>query len=85
MGAAGACACAGRGDGHAAVVEGCLGVILGMSAEPPNGAHAAFGAGGEVAVRPQVQEVVQSFAALLCPQQRMATGSLSAPTSTETL
>lgn len=85
MGAAGACACAGRGDGHAAVVGGCLGVILGMSADPPNGAHAAFGAGGEVAVRPQVQEVVQSFAALLCPQQRMATGSLSAPTSTETL
>lgn len=52
MGAARACACAGSGDRPAAVVRGCLGVILDVAAEPPNGAHAVFGAGGEFAVRP---------------------------------
>lgn len=57
MGAARACTCAGSGDGPAAVVGRCLGVILGVAAEPPNGVHAAFGAGGDFAVRPQVQEV----------------------------
>lgn len=52
MGAAMACACAGSGDGGASVVGGCLGGVLGVTAEPPNGAHAAFGAGGEFAARP---------------------------------
>lgn len=33
------------------MVGGRLGVILGVAAEPPNGAHAAFGAGGGFAVR----------------------------------
>lgn len=58
MGAAGVCACADSGDRPAAVVGGCLGVILSVAAEPPNGACAAFGAGGEFAVRPQVQDVM---------------------------